>query len=464
MRTLLTLLTLTLLTPLIHAADTRPPNVIVILTDDLGYADVGCYGAPLIKTPRLDRMAAEGIRFTDFYAAANVCTPSRAALLTGCYPQRVGLGQVQPKGDARSGRVLYANSPYGLHLDEVTMGEVLKSRGYATGMVGKWHLGDAKPFLPTKQGFDSYFGIPYSNDMKPLVYMRGEEVIEQKVVQREITGLYTDESLKFIRANEGNPFFLYLAHNMPHTPIAASDRFKGKSAGGLYGDAVEELDDSTGRILDLLTELKLDAHTLMVFTSDNGPWHIRGEQGGSASPLRAGKGTTYEGGMRVPCLMRWPGKIPPGTVSGELVTMMDVMPTVAKFAGASAPIDRTIDGKDIADLLVAKPGAKSPHEAFFYYSGNRLNAIRSGQWKLKFQTTLQEETEYGKVENPQTPIEPKLYNLLTDPGEQKSVLKDHPDVVKRLTELAAAARKDLGDERAGLTGGNVRAVGEVPVP
>ena len=440
----------------------RPPNVIVILADDLGYADLSCYDARLIKTPRLDRMAAEGVRFTDFYAAANVCTPSRAALLTGCYPKRVGLAEVAPKGDAKSGRVLYANSPYGLNPDEVTIAELLKSRGYATGMVGKWHLGDAKPFLPTKQGFDSYFGIPYSNDMKPLVYMRAEAIIEQKVVQREITSLYTDESIKFIRANASKPFFLYLAHNMPHTPIAATERFKGKSAGGLYGDTVEELDDSIGRLLDLLAELKIDEHTLVLFTSDNGPWHIRGEHGGSATPLRAGKGTTYEGGMRVPCVARWPGKIPPGTVCREMVTMMDVMPTVAKFAGASAPADRKIDGKDIADLMLAKPGATSPHEAFSYYSGNRLNAVRSGQWKLKLQTTLQEETEYGKVENPQTPIEPKLFNLLVDPGEQKSVLKDHPDVVKRLTELADAARKELGDERTGATGANVRPVGEVP--
>ena len=444
-----------------------PPNVILIFTDDFGYNDVGCYGSPLIKTPRLDRMAAEGIRFTDFYVAANVCTPSRAALMTACYPQRVGLGEVKPIGDARSGRVLYSNSPFGLHPDEVTIPEMLKTRGYATAMIGKWHLGDAKEFLPTKQGFDSYFGIPYSNDMKPLYFLHGQEKADEPVEQATITKRYTEEALKFIReraAAQDKPFFLYLAHNMPHTPIDASERFKGKSERGLYGDVVEELDDSTGQILDLLAELTIDQNTLVIFTSDNGPWHIRGEQGGSATPLRAGKGTTYEGGMRVPCIMRWPGKIPAGGVCKEVATAMDVMPTLAKFASADVPTDRVIDGKDISDLIFAKPQAKSPHDAFFYYSGNRLNAVRSGPWKLKLQTTLQEETEYGKIENPDTPIGRKLYHLPTDPGEQKSVLADHKDVVDRLLKLAERAREDLGDARKGVVGKNVRPVGQTIGP
>ena len=462
-RCIAVLAALLLVTSQVFAANS-PPNVVLILTDDQGYADLSCYGAPRIKTPRLDRLAAEGVRFTDWYSAANVCTPSRAALLTGCYPQRVGLGEVKPTGAARSGRVLYANAPYGLNPDEVTIAEVLESQGYVTGMIGKWHLGDAKEFLPTKQGFDSYFGIPYSNDMQPLVMIRGDAVIEENPPQATLTERYTDEAIKFIAANREKPFFLYLAHNMPHTPIDVPEAWRGKSAGGLYGDVIEHLDHSIGRVLDALAEHKLDDNTLVIFTSDNGPWYLRGEHGGSAFPLRAGKGTTYEGGMRVPCIMRWTGKIPAGTVCREIATAMDVMPTVAKLCGGGAPSDRVIDGKDISDLIFAKAGATSPHEAFFYYSGNRLNAVRSGEWKLKLQTTLAEEEEYTKLENPQTLIPEKLFNLALDPGEQKSVLKDHPKITKRLSELADRARADLGDARTGASGKNVRPVGEVRSP
>lgn len=447
------------------ASSSASPNIIFIFADDLGYNDLGCYGAPQIKTPRLDKLAAEGIRFTDFYSAAPVCTPSRAALMTGCYAQRVGLGEVPQKmPNARSARVLYAESPYGLSPDEITIAEVLKARGYTTGMVGKWHLGDAKPFLPTRQGFDSYFGLPYSNDMAPLVYIRGDEVVERDVNLSLITERYTEEASKFIRDNKDKPFFLYLAHNAPHTPLHAHPKFKGKSERGLYGDIVEELDDSVGQILDLLKELNLDENTLVIFSSDNGPWHLRGENGGSATPLRAAKGTTYEGGMRVPCVMRWPGRIPAGSVCREIAATIDILPTFAALTGASVPTDRVIDGKDISALMFSKPGAKSLHEFYYFYSGNRLNAVRSGPWKLRLTTTLQEETEYGKYEHPDSLIEPKLFNLVTDPGEQKSVLKDHPKITERLTKLADDAKQDLGDARSGVSGKNVRPIGKVTSP
>jgi arylsulfatase A len=404
----------------------RPPNFIVILADDLGYADLGCFGSELISTPNLDRMASEGMRFTDFYSAAPVCTPSRAALMTGCYPLRVSLPTV----------INYSHT-IGISSQETTVAELLKTRGYATACIGKWHLGWQKQFLPTRHGFDSYFGLPYSNDMKYI---------------ETLTERYTDEAISFITKHRNEPFFLYLPHTFPHTPLAVSERFKGKSKRGLYGDVVECLDWSTGRILDTLKELGLDDNTLVIFTSDNGPWLIRGKDGGSALPLRSGKGSTWDGGMREPCVMRWPGRIPAGTTCSEMATMMDLYPTMAKLAGARVPTDRMIDGKDILPLMSGVKGAKSPHEAFFYYRLEQLQAVRSGKWKL----VVAHRDMNDKVYVPQA-----LYDLRADIGETTDVSAKYPSIVKRLTALIERMREDLGDAITGAPGKNRRPPGSV---
>jgi arylsulfatase A len=409
------------------------PNVVVIFTDDQGYADVGCYGAKGFSTPNVDRMAAEGMKFTDFYSAAPICSPSRAALLTGCYPPRVSIP-----------RVLFPQDNVGLNPDEVTIADLLKASGYATACIGKWHLGHLPKFLPTRQGFDCYFGIPYSNDMSPLPLIEQEETIETEPDQSQLTRRYTQKAVEFIKKNKDKTFFVYLPHTMPHIPLFASKNFSGKSERGLYGDVIEEIDWSVGEILKTLKEFGLDEKTLVIFTSDNGPWLSKGERGGSALPLRDGKFSTYEGGMRVPCIMRWPGKISAGTVCSEVAVTIDFLPTLAKLAGATLPAGRIIDGKDISGLMT-ESGARSPHEAFFYYSKLRLNAVRSGKWKLVFDRKKKTSV---------------LYNLQADIGEQHDVSAQYPDIVRKLTVLAEKMREDIGDSAKKIKGKNVRPIGQ----
>jgi arylsulfatase A-like enzyme len=441
----------------------KKPNFIIMFTDDQGYNDLGCFGSKMIKTPNIDRLAEEGVKFTDFYVGSSVCTPSRAALMTGCYPVRISMNAIPDENKQPVRDVLFPHSPYGLHPDEITMAELLNSCGYGTACVGKWHLGVAPEFLPTRHGFDSYYGIPYSNDMQPTCMMRDETVIENDTNQETLTERYTEESIRFIRENKEQPFFLYLAHNMPHTPLHASERFRGKSQGGLYGDVVECIDWSMGRILETLEELGLDENTLVMFTSDNGPWYVQGENGGNATPWRASKGSTYEGGFRVPCVMRWPGAIPAGRVCSEMVTTMDILPTFAELAGGHAPEDRIIDGKDIRPLITGEAEAKSPHEAFFYYFLNELQAVRCGHWKLKLETKLVHEDKYVFMwrDDPHrdATIPEALYNLYVDPGEQKNVLRDHPDIVAKLHALIEKARADMGDSATNTAGKNVRPIG-----
>ncbi len=446
-------------------AQERPPNFVIIFCDDLGYADVGCYGAKGYATPNIDRMASEGMRFTSFCVPQAVCSASRAGLLTGCYPNRVGiLGALGPK------------SKTGLHSSEVTIAEVLKPRGYASAIFGKWHMGDDPSFLPDKQGFDEYYGLPYSNDMwpfhpenprfPPLPLIDQDKVIQENPDQTRLTTDYTERAVRFIQRHKDRPFFVYLAHAMVHVPLFVSDKFKGKSERGLFGDVMMEIDWSVGRILETLRNLSLDERTLVVFTSDNGPWLSYGDHAGSAGPFREGKGTTFEGGVREPGIFRWPGKIPAGTVCDELALTLDLLPTLAAYAGTSPPADRIIDGKDIRPLLEGKPGAKTPHEAFCYYWGNELQAVRSGRWKLHFPhgyRTL--EAGGGKGGKPtkysQKKIELSLYDLGADKGETTDAAAGNPGVVERLKALAERAREDLGDSLQKRAGRNARPAGRL---
>ena len=444
------------------AATKKPkPNFIVIFVDDLGYGDLGCFGSKKNRTPHIDQMATEGVKFTDFYVACSVCTPSRAALLTGCYPQRVNMYK-----DEEERCVLFPSSPKGLHPDEITIAEILREQGYKTACIGKWHLGDQPEFLPTRQGFDYYFGIPYSNDMGgyvidektmpesvPLPLMRNKEVIEAPAKQEALTKRYTEKAIKFIRKNQDSPFFVYLPHSMVHWPRHASEGFKGKSKNGIYGDALEEVDWSTGEIIKTLKLLGIDDNTLVIFTSDNGA-----DGGGSNVPLRNEKGTTYEGGMRVPCVMRFPEKIPAGRICREVCSTIDFLPTLIRLSGGAVPKDRIIDGKDIWPLMSGAPGASSPHEAFYYYQIDQLQCVRSGRWKLHLPME-NKKRNWGEPVG-KTPLQ--LYDLQNDIHEDKNVADKHPDVVKRLLSLAEKMRKDIGD--AGVKGENQRPAGWVKEP
>jgi arylsulfatase A-like enzyme len=394
----------------------------VILADDLGYGDLGCYGHPTIATPNLDRMAREGLRLTHFYVGECVCTPSRAALMTGRLPIRSGMC-----GDRR--RVLFSDSIGGLPDGEITIAEALKTKKYATACIGKWHLGRLPQFLPTRHGFDSYYGIPYSNDMKPTVLLRNDRAIEDPADQTTLTDRYTAEALSFIRQNRQGPFFLYLPHTFPHVPLHASSAFKGNSRRGLYGDVVEELDASVGRILETLRELKIEEQTFVFFTSDNGPWLLMHEKGGSAGLLREGKGSTWEGGMREPAIAWWPGTIPAGRTSAELSCTMDLFATIHKIVDIPLPADRTLDSFDIRGVLLGT--SPSPRQSFFYYRGTRLMAARMGPWKAHFLT----QSGYGGPAEPAAHDPPLLYNLERDPAEKHDVAKDHPDVIADIRKL-----------------------------
>ena len=419
------------------------PSIIVIFCDDLGYGDLGCYGSTKNRTPNIDRLAKDGVRFTDFYSSSPVCTPSRASLMTGCYPRRVGMHE-----DFTGHWVLIPRSRRGLHSEETTVAEALKSQGYASACVGKWHLGDQPEHLPTAHGFDFYYGVPYSNDMQqtgrgdpPLPLVKQTEVIEAPADQATLTKRYTQQVVSFIEANQKKPFFVYLPHTFPHLPLFASPDFKGKSANGRYGDSVEEIDWSTGEIMKCLERLTLAEHTLVIFTSDNGS---NGRNGGSNKPLAGAKGSTMEGGMRVPFIARWSGKIEAGSQSSELATTMDLLPTFCSLTGANLP-EKKLDGFDISPLLFGEKDAKSQYEAFLYYRRRQLQAVRMGDWK--YHLPLNETHPRWTSASPTGPgRNAKLVNLSDDLQEQKNVAAANPKIVERMQRLAKQAIETLGND------------------
>jgi arylsulfatase len=466
------------------AGAVRPPNVVLVFTDDMGYGDLACYGAKGVRTPNIDRMAQEGMRFTSFYVAQAVCTASRAALLTGCYSNRVSLFGA-----------LNHTSTTGIHDDELLLSELCKQRGYATALYGKWHLGHLPRFSPLRHGFDEHLSIPYPNDtskyhpviknLPPLPLIDNDKVVALEPDQSQFTRMFTERAVQFIEKNRDRPFFLYVPHVMPHVPIFASEKFRGQSKLGLYGDVIEELDWSVGEILGAVKKNGLDERTLVIFTNDNGPFLSYGSHAGSSGPLRGGKLTTFEGGVRMPCIVRWPGMVPAGKTCDEIVTAMDLLPTVAGRIGGTLST-KAIDGKDVWPLLSGQPGAKSPHEAFFYYAGEQLQAVRSGDWKLHFpHPYLEVAGEPGRDGKPANfaNLKPEsiklsglegiasrhgykieqiglaLYNLREDLGETKNVADKHPEIVRRLETLAAKTRADLGDSLTKQKGSGVRPPG-----
>ena len=461
------------------AADS-PPNIVIIFCDDLGYGDIGPFGAKGYTTPNLDRMAAEGIRLTRFYVAQAVCSASRAAIMTGCYPNRIGIsGALGPQ------------SRIGISDEETTLAEIVKQRDYATAAIGKWHLGHHPQFLPVRHGFDRYFGLPYSNDMWPyhpellklemndrrkrfpeLPVIENDRIANDNVTaedQTHLTTWYTERAVEFIDQNHQRPFFLYLAHSMPHVPLFVSDKFAGKTDRGLFGDVISEIDWSVGQVLETLKKHKLDERTLVIFTSDNGPWLSYGEHCGSAGPLREGKGTSWEGGIREPFIARWTGQIPAGSVSSEPAMTIDLLPTIAHLVGAELP-GHKLDGLNIWPLLSGEPSAKSPHSSLWhYYADNELQAVSSGRYKLYLPHTYR--TLAGRAgRNDGLPIpyeqrtltEPQLYDLEADISETTDIAAAYPDIVKQLLAVAEEARSDLGDSLTKRKPTGARPVGRLP--
>jgi arylsulfatase len=450
------------------------PNIVLIFADDLGYGDLGCYGQERWKTPNIDSIASNGVRFTDFHSSQPVCSASRASLLTGCYANRIEIhGALGP------------SAKKGIHDDELLLSELLKSKGYKTCAVGKWHLGHHQKFLPLQHGFDRYLGLPYSNDMWPhgpvvkpgtfpdLPLIQGNQIIDSDVDaqdQERLTEQYSDFAIDFLNDSKDSPFFLYFAHSFPHVPLYAGAKYRGKSQGGIYGDVLEEFDAVVGRILSFLKQNNLEQNTLVIFSSDNGPWLTYGDHAGSAGPLREGKGTVYEGGTRVPMLAQWPGHIPAGKVQDQAAMTIDILPTIARIVGARLP-SHPIDGLDIYNLLECQPDAKCPHEAFYhYFRQGELQAVRSGPWKLMLPHNvncivpdqLGSNGKPGKSQMRKI-VEPELYHLGNDLGETTNLASKEPEVLARLMALAEQGRKELGDSLTKTQGSGVRASGTIEV-